>query len=366
MPLADLNEDRDIRVRALLLGHIRLGVFTGRHPQATQTFVFTSADRQRLEPLAIDLGGKIKAYRPQGAGTDTWRLVSEADAFTAIFPFPDADRNMTQDWRLWRASGLQRQCDGFACTVYSVDEETGEREGEDTACICSAKNKRECSPETHIRFLLAQTGLGIWELKTGSKIAAMDLHDQMVAISGVAGDRMNQVPIRATYAPREISYIEDGKRHKATKRLVSLSVAGDAINLLQALQQPPQAALLSAVQTALHDAGRELVGVSRTPALGAGQGSAGDGEGLAEASEEPTPVGEAPGSEGPGLDAGPGADLDEPAPTEAWERARLAGLTSTRKAVAIAKGLGMDVRSASELSGSQLAEVLAAYLDGER
>lgn len=371
-PLRDLNEDRDIRTSALLLGHIKLGIFNGRHPQATDTFRFTSADRARLEPLARDFGGEIRAFRPQGAGTDTWELISEADAFTAIFPFPDVEGNITQDWKLWKRSGLERLCDGYTCTVYSVDEETGERDGEQTDCVCAAKGHRDCSAETRLRFLLAQTGLGIWELTTGSKIAALDLHDQVRAIAGVAAGRMNQVPIRVTYAPREISYIDekDRKRKTTTKRLVSLSVAGDAAGVIAALQMRPERALYAAVETALRDVGRELIGVSSAPALGAGaastegSGSSVSGEG-ADGRGEVGVEEEAPGTEDPGLDAVPGADSDEPASTEAWERAAKAGL-STRKAVAIAKGLGFSIRSATELTGTQLSQVLAKYLDGER
>ena len=371
MPLLDLNEERDVRVGALLLGHVKLGIYNGRHPQATETFRFTSSDRQRLEPLAADFGGEIRSFRPQGAGTDSWELVSEVDAFTATFPFADAEWNMTQDWKLWRRSGLERLCDGFDCTVYTVDDESGERESEDTGCICSAKGKRECSAETRVRFLLAQTGLGVWELQTGSKIAAMDLHDQMLAIASIAAGRMNQIPVRVTYAPREISYIEDGKRHKATKRLVSLSVAGDAASVLKALQLKPQAALFQAVATALHDAGRELVGMSPSPALAPGEEPPADqpaplGEGGQEAAEDE--AGEEPVSrEASGLDDDAGSepateDEDSPATDEAWERATRAGLTGT-KAKAIAKGLGITVRSATDISGPLLAKCLSVFLD---
>jgi hypothetical protein len=421
-PLRDREEERDVNARALLLGHIRLGTFNGKYPVPSETFVFTSVDRQRLEPLAKDFGGEIEGYKAQGAGADTWRLVSESDAFTALFAFPEVDGNLRQDYMLWRRSGLERICDGYEATVYTVDEEDGTREGEITACICKATEVVECGVESRLRFLLPQTGLGLWELNTGSKIAADDLFDQVRFISHAAQGRMNHVPIRAVLAPREITYVEKGKRKKATKRLVSLSVAGDAIAMLQGLQMEPNRALLSAVETALHDAGRELPSVSGARELEAGSeseptpggtedvtseedpGEASEAEagGLDEASgAEPSdvpepvdgggdegpstgPVGAVSGRKaasateeaGPAVPDGPTFDsrgltgdpvLDAPAPAEAWERAAAAGLRAGG-ALKIARKLWPDAgfRASHEITKGQLGKVIIAYLNGER
>jgi hypothetical protein len=421
-PLRD-REDRDVNARALLLGHIRLGTYNGKYPVPSETFVFTSVDRQRLEPLASDFGGSIEGYKAQGAGADTWRLISKSDAFTALFAFPEVDGNLRQDYMLWRRSGLERICDGYEATVYTVDEEDGSREGEITACICQATEVMECAVESRLRFLMPQTGLGLWELNTGSKIAADDLHDQVNFISHAAQGRMNHVPIRAVLAPREITYVEKGKRKKATKRLVSLSVAGDAIAMLQGLQMEPNQALLAAVQTALHDAGRELPSVSGARELEAGseeegepapggngensetdQGEASeakaggldeasdaepedvpgpvDGRGDEESSTGPDPstaaarrrsakeatgpaIPEGPSFDSRGLTGDP--DLDSPAPAEAWERAARAGLKAGT-ALKVARKLWADagLRASHELTKGQLSQVIKAYLDGER
>jgi hypothetical protein len=58
----------------------------------------------------------------------------------------------------------------------------------------------------------------------------------------------------------------------------------------------------------------------------------------------------------------PAPSDDAPASATAWERATKAGLTS-RKALAIAKGLGYELASAADLTGGQLAKVLARFKD---
>jgi hypothetical protein len=358
-PMTDLHEDRDVRTKALLLGHIRLGIFKGRAPSQTDSFVFTSTDRQRLEPLAEDFGGKVEGYTPQGAGTDRWRLISETDAFTALFPFAD-ERNLSQDWMLWKRSGLQRKCDGYTCSVYTTDEESGEIDVEDTACICAAKDERECSPETRIRLLIPQTGLGIWELTTGSKIAALDLYAQYQFIAAASRDRVNHVPVRVVYAPREISYFDEKKRKRktTTKRLVSLSVAGDAIAVLQGLQMEPNHALLAAVEKTLKDAGRELPSVETRKALEAGE----DENPSAEApTPEPPAAGPATSNEA-AVASSEDPDLDLPATPEQWAIAAKHHLTKV-DVMKAAKERWPEVKGSPDITKRQLNELIQERLD---
>jgi hypothetical protein len=260
LPLRSIHEGRQPSVRALLLGHIRLGVYAGGRPQESATLIFTSSDPDRLKPLAEDFGGEVERYKPQGAGGEEWRLQSETDRITALFPFPDLDRNVQQDFELWGRGGLKRRCDGFEATLIHVDGETGEITEEQAPCICQEKNKQECAATTRLNLLLPQTGLGVWQLRTGSKIAARDLWDQVGLVATLAKDRMNLVPVRIVWAPREIKYWDEkeGKQRTTTKRVVSLSVAGDAQRALTPLGLRPDRGLIHAVRSALEDAGREL------------------------------------------------------------------------------------------------------------
>src|SRR5919108_886340 len=282
MPLTRLHEGREPRVQAMLLGHVRLGTFTGKHPQESPTLIFTSSDRHRLEPLARDFGGKITEYKPQGMGGESWRLVSETDAFTCLMPFPNLEANVDQAFELFGTGGLKRSCDGFEARIRTVDTESGEVTEEQAACVCEAKGKLECATTTRLHLLLPQTGLGIWLLTTHSKIAAIHLWDQMRFFASVARGRMNHLPIRLLWAPRTIHYFDqkEGKRRSTTKRVVSLSIAGDAERALAPLGLAPDRGLIQAVRLALEDSGR-------VNALPAGEGPTEQASGNAEEGAAP-------------------------------------------------------------------------------
>lgn len=274
-PLRKLHEGREPRPQALLLGHIRLGVFTGKHPQESPNFIFTSSDRQRLEPLARDFGGKIAEYSPQGMGQEGWRLQSESDSLTALFPFANLEANVDQAFELFGRGGLKRACDGFDARIRHVDEVTGEITEEEAACVCEAQGKLECATTTRLHLLLPQTGLGIWLLTTHSKIAAIHLWDQARFVSQLAQGRMNHLPVRLVWAPRTISYFDEkeGKRRTTTKRVVAISIAGDAERALSPLGLAPDRGLIQAVRLALEDAGTKQLSAGATVGGSADEGA---------------------------------------------------------------------------------------------
>lgn len=272
MPLLDLNEDRDLRPSSVVLGHIRLGVVKGNRPQQSDSFIFTSSDPLRLRPLVQDYGGEVEEYAPLGAGTERWRLISTADAITALFPFPTAEQNAPQHWELWSAGGIQRRCDGFTCTQFDIDEVSGEVTEILEPCICKAADKRECKPTSRLMLWLPQTGFGIWQLQTQSIRAARRLYDQVGFIAEQIPDALNRVPIRVTYTPEKNSYYDPKKRErlKGTKRFLNVFIAEDVAGALRALGQTPQVALVSAIESTLQASGRSLGAGPSAPALGPG------------------------------------------------------------------------------------------------
>lgn len=364
-PILDLEERRD--AKALLLGHIRLGTFSANHPQASEGFVFTSSDPARLKPLAADFGGEVAQYKPQGAGEETWRVVSHSDAFTAVLPFPDRERNLDQ-WRvLWQRSGLKRRCDGATCSLIHVDEETGEITEENQACICAETNNQLCDSETRLYLLLPQAGLGLWQLTTHSKFAASYLHAQLGFFEAVAPGRLNHLPVRVLYAPREIAYFDqkEGKRRTTKKRIVSLSIAGDAEHALRALALEPDRALIAAVSAALEDAGRELVGVRPSLALPEATADEPPASTVARASPDANARpdeaagAEAPGEPGPsppGSAGRPDAPDDEPASTELWGEAIAVDLSGRKALLRLNKGRAPTekIRDATVITTGQL------------
>jgi len=356
-PIEDLHEDRDIRTSALLFGHIRLGVFDTKRgaPRQTETFVFTSPDRQRLEPIARDFGGELERYEPQGGGEEPWRVVSETDAFTALFPGPWADENVAQSWELWARSGPSRFCTGKTCELISYDEETGERLVDSVECICRRQGTRECKAETHIRLLLPQTGLGIWELTTGSKIGAIELYDQARFIDQITNGMMNRVPIRVIYRPREIHYFDAKKRerHSTTKRIVSLSVAGDAAHALAALAVTEERGLVEVVRAALADTN------GGAPALTAGgDAAAGGGAGAPPPSSEPEAVEEPAEAPPRSTEEGTGPGSDAPASRELWAKAADKGLKGSAVLKKVRELELGQPRSISAITDSQLRAVM--------
>jgi hypothetical protein len=103
---------------------------------------------------------------------------------------------------------------------------------------------------------------------------------------------MNHLPIRLLWAPRTIHYFDqkEGKRRSTTKRVVSLSIAGDAERALAPLGLAPDRGLIQAVRLALEDSGR-------VNALPAGEGPTEQAAGNAE--EGAAPRGQTGTGDGP-------------------------------------------------------------------
>ncbi len=349
-PIRSLHEGREMSKRAIRFGHVRLGTYNGRHPEQSDAFIFTSADADRLKPLQRDLGGTIERYTPQGAGEEPWRLVSDAEAFTCLFPFADLAQNVSQSFELWRRSGIVRSCEGpgYQCTQIERDEITGEVTETEAPCLCNPE-RVECSATTRLLLLLPQTGLGAWELVTGSKIAAVHLWDQVRLVEQVAAGAMNRIPIRLVYGARQISYFDekDAKRKTTTKRVVSLTIAGDAERVLSLVAASPDQALLGAVREVLHP-----------PELGSAP----------EAPELPSPSAEvstppAQGSEAETHASAPdvpeaSADEDGPATEEHWSRWRGSKALATRRAKDAEHWPDAEIRDWRDITTSQLEQLI--------
>jgi hypothetical protein len=373
----DLNADREPKVKSLLLGHVRLGYFdeTKGYPRQSETLVFTSNDADRLKPLQRELGGTIERYQPQGSGAEPYRLISDADAITVLFPFPTPEGNLSQSWELWGAGGIKRRCDGFTCALIDVDDVTGDWNEEEAACLCDRED-RECAPSTRLRVVLPSTGLGIWELQTGSIIGATELFDQVRFIGEVARNRMNAVPIRLVYAPRQISYFDPKKKKRSTttKRVVRLSVAGDATAALGALGAPADRQLLEAVRLVLGP--EERLGLPEGEPRDEGREEVGDAAPSSSGAEVATTPASSPGDDpvgagGAHTDVGPQtpASVSAPAPTrsedddgpatqEQWKRALAVGLTKTTITKAASRLFPGEGVTSLGITKAQLAAVI--------
>jgi hypothetical protein len=212
-----------------VVGRIRLGVFTGKAPKASTSFVLTAPSPTTLEPLARDFGGRVEPYTPQGQSEDAFRVVTESAELVGMFPAPHVEDVFDQWYELWTAIGRARKCDGELCDF--VDETTGEV-GTGAPCLCTddpyAKaTERECSPRTRLRLWLPQTvGLGVWEVSTSSVWAAFGLASQLAILEQVLGGDLRSAPVVLRYLPRAIRYRDaSGKAHRTTKRIVTIDLA---------------------------------------------------------------------------------------------------------------------------------------------
>jgi Recombination directionality factor-like len=292
LPIRDAFEGR--QARPPLLGRIRLGVFDERkgYPQQSDTFVFTAGDQMYLQPLAREYGGQVERYTPQGSTEDSWRLISSADAITVLFPWGYAEANLQQWYELWSRLGLRRRCDGYDAQVMEVDEETGEITTEERPCVCAAMGERECSPRSRLQVWLPQTGLGLWEVSTGSKVAMFGLHDTLEMLDGYFAGQMHRIPIRLMYEPRRIRYFDERERkmRTTTKRVIAVGLAKPLPEILADLGAEP-ALGGSAVRELVSGTSQESPSGDALPSHpdGAEAGAAGDENGSSRGRSTETP-----------------------------------------------------------------------------
>jgi hypothetical protein len=260
MPIRTLETRRPPEV-----GRIRLGVFERGHPTQAETFIFTSADPGLLHNLAVEFGGTVSEYVPQGSTQPSWRLVSESDVITALLPFANAGENIDQWMEQWGSLGIKRRCDGNDVELTTITEATGEIRREQVPCICRAEGRMVCQPVTRLRVWLPQSGaIGIWLLQTHSKVALYGLDAVMRQMEDVADGALHRLPVRLVYEPRALGFTDaQGKRRKVTKRVLRMVPVAT----------PEMVVALAEGTGSVREALAEVV-PGRVRALGSGVGSA--------------------------------------------------------------------------------------------
>lgn len=256
MPIRDLENKVP---RPPIIGKVRLGVFGTSEaggkarPRQSDTLVFTSVNKDTLGPIQERYGGEVEEYTPQNSEGEEWRLISASDSLDFLFPFPDAGLNYDSNYEMWGQSGLKRLCDGYDARVFQTvgggqTDRPGDIEMVERSCICQAQGTQECEPTTRLfLFLPYVPGLGVWELKTGSKWALYELHDVLTFLKSQFEGRMHKLPLRLLYAPKKMRYFDEkqGKQRTTTKRVLSLNLTVPLASLLpEELPYLPPKALL--------------------------------------------------------------------------------------------------------------------------
>lgn len=138
-------------------------------PVRSDTLVFRSDDRSRLEAIAAKLGGAVTSS-PDPATEGTWRLISKAASVDVVVPANDR-RGWAAVYEFWGAGGKLRECDGRTCR-FAVDPQTGERR-EDIPCVCrelELEGDQACKLTSRLNVILPDLldvpGLGVWQVES--------------------------------------------------------------------------------------------------------------------------------------------------------------------------------------------------------
>jgi len=138
-------------------------------PTKSETFVFRSDDRRRLEVVSRVLGGTVQPSPDPRSDVTRFQCITRASELEVIIPADD-DRGWTAAYELWGRGGCLRRCTGKTCQ-FAIDPETGERR-ENVPCVCKElglrrKDPNHCRPVSRLNVvvpaLAKAPGLGVWQ-----------------------------------------------------------------------------------------------------------------------------------------------------------------------------------------------------------
>jgi len=169
------GELRRFQARMTTLGKIRTGIFAqpegkrGR-PAKLDSFRFTSPDRDLITAVAAEYGGEVTEFKPQGAGTPGWEVVTDADRIPVYIV---NGQKIDPTYEAW-AAGRRciRRCDGEWNSI------------EQAPCVCNGLNpdqeppapKDMCKPTTRVSLMLqAVEGFGSWLYESHGENFALEV-----------------------------------------------------------------------------------------------------------------------------------------------------------------------------------------------
>jgi len=165
-------------------------------PTKSETFVFSSDDRERLEVVAEVLGGVVEPS-PDPRSEGRFRCITRASEIEVFLPSDD-ERGWDSWYELWGQGGCLRRCTGITAQ-FVIDPQTGERR-EWVPCACKAQglqrtDPNHCRPVSRLNVVVPALkdapGLGVWQVTSRgistylSIQAAVDLARRFGPISGV-------------------------------------------------------------------------------------------------------------------------------------------------------------------------------------
>lgn len=191
------NRISTIQRQARELGRLRTGVFNGKYPERSKTWIVTSPAAHQVEAAAALFGGKPEKWQPQGSGAPQFRVITEASSIEAIMPPGDP---LSQDYESWSKGGAQRRCDGITESL------------SDSPCLCratwgdsfhlTAPKDAACKITTRLNVILPQMpDMGVFRVESHSFYAANEIAAAVDMIRAAVGPT-RLVPVSLRIEPR--------------------------------------------------------------------------------------------------------------------------------------------------------------------
>jgi recombination directionality factor gp3-like protein len=218
------NRISTIQRQARELGRLRTGVFNGKYPERSKTWIVTSPAAHQVEAAAALFGGKPEKWQPQGSGAAQFRVITEASSIEAIMPPGDP---LSQDYESWSKGGVQRRCDGITESL------------SDSPCLCratwgdsfhlTAPRDAACKITTRLNVILPQMpDMGVFRVESHSFYAANEIAAAVDMIRAAVGPT-RLVPVSLRIEPR--TRVSGGETKKFPVIIVELrgATAGEIL-----------------------------------------------------------------------------------------------------------------------------------------
>ncbi len=224
MPIKGLTEKNKMPV----LGNVALGEMATN--EAGKTYP-TELDYFKLRPKTAD-----EEYAQHLIDQFHELFGNEPKRIEVAFPVGN-EKIIIPQWRMrWSGRGLQCKGDGETAVCMNKEFTTDlEIIGEDESGLpqvrcdgetCPYTESGKCSKQATLNILIPKLeGLGVWLVRTGSRVSIENLNGCLRFIQLAAG-RFHMIPLWLERRPQEITHTDkDGKQTKRTHHVLHLSMA---------------------------------------------------------------------------------------------------------------------------------------------
>jgi hypothetical protein len=191
------------------------------YPVRSETLVFRSDDRERLDAVAAVLGGQVTPS-PDPEAEGRWRVITTAKETEVIIPADD-EKGWDAWYEFWGASGKLRQCDGARC-LFAIDPQTGERV-EDVPCVCAAQEfegDQACKLTSRLNVFLPALmdvpGAGVWQVESRGRSTFMEIQGTLSLLARLG-------PISGVPLTLKVVIRESRDRDGAPRRFPTLTLS---------------------------------------------------------------------------------------------------------------------------------------------